>query len=75
MYFVTVEAGGWLTGVEMVPLRIKRFRLNRASAEEATWLQQTLDRETAKFGARIELSCHGLELVWDRFYGRKASLL
>jgi poly-gamma-glutamate synthesis protein (capsule biosynthesis protein) len=75
MYFVTVEAGGRLTGVEMVPLRIKRFHLNRASAEEATWLQQTLDRETAKFGARIELSCHGLELVWDRFYSRQASLL
>jgi poly-gamma-glutamate synthesis protein (capsule biosynthesis protein) len=66
LYFVTVEAGGQLAEAEMVPLRIRRFRLNRASAEETTWLQQALDRESAKVGTRIRRSRHGLELAWDR---------
>jgi len=65
MYFVTMEAAGSLAGVEMVPLQIKRFRLNRAPAEEVAWLQQTLDREAGRFGARVEPSAHGLKLHWN----------
>jgi poly-gamma-glutamate synthesis protein (capsule biosynthesis protein) len=74
MYFITVEAGGRLAEAEMVPLRIQRFRLNHASAEEATWLQQTLDRESAKFGARVSRSRHGLELAWDQLDGKNQAL-
>jgi poly-gamma-glutamate capsule biosynthesis protein CapA/YwtB (metallophosphatase superfamily) len=67
MYFATMEAGsGRLVGLEMVPLRIKRFRLNRASSEEVGWLQQTLDREAMVFGGRVQPSGFGLELYWNR---------
>jgi len=66
MYFVTVEPDGRLRGLEMVPLRMKQFRLSRASPEEVAWLQQTLDREARTFGARIEPSRCGFELYWNR---------
>lgn len=55
-YFATLDpASGELAGLRMVPLRIRHFRLNRASAEEARWLRDTLVRETAKFSASVRL--------------------
>jgi poly-gamma-glutamate capsule biosynthesis protein CapA/YwtB (metallophosphatase superfamily) len=55
MYFVRVDASrGTLVSLEMTPLQIKRFRLNYASADDALWLQNVLDREGKKFGNRVE---------------------
>jgi poly-gamma-glutamate synthesis protein (capsule biosynthesis protein) len=57
MVFVTLEEeGGPVRELSLVPMRMRRFRLQRASAEEALWLQQTLDRESRKFGTRVELA-------------------
>ncbi len=54
MYFVGVApANGALVSVELVPLQIKRLRLNRATETDIAWLQQTLDRESRAFGTRI----------------------
>ncbi|MDX1379804.1 MAG: CapA family protein, partial [Xanthomonadales bacterium] len=53
MYFPTLDAGGRLARLEMTPMHIEKFRLNRASAEEAGWLAQTLDRHSRSYGARI----------------------
>ncbi len=56
MYFLTMDAAsGRLARFEMTPLRIKRFRLQRASTEEARWLRETLDRESRGLGVRVEL--------------------
>jgi len=56
MYFVSVNTrSGKLTRLEMTPMRIRRFQLNRASAEEASWLAATMDRESRRFGSRVEL--------------------
>ncbi len=56
MYFATVEAAtDDLTRLEMAPLQIRRFRLNRATHEDAEWLQRTLDRECRPFGRGISL--------------------
>lgn len=41
--------------LEAVPFRIRRMRLERASEEEARWLAETLDRESADFGAGVEV--------------------
>jgi poly-gamma-glutamate synthesis protein (capsule biosynthesis protein) len=71
MYFPTVEARtGRLLRLEMVPTRVRRMRVNRASAEEAAWLQAMLDREGAPLGTVVEREVRGdsfvLRLVWSK---------
>jgi poly-gamma-glutamate synthesis protein (capsule biosynthesis protein) len=62
LYFATIDpSNGEIVRLEMTPLRLARFRLNRASQEEARWLQQTLQRECAKFGTRVEATAEGRE--------------
>lgn len=57
MYFVSIApATGKLAELKMVPMQIKRFRLNRATAEDANWLQRTLDEHSRRFDCRIELT-------------------
>ncbi|WP_414473881.1 CapA family protein [Microvirga sp. M2] len=56
MYFVSMNVvTGDLMSLEMTPLQIRRFRLNRATHEDAGWLQRRLDRECRRFGGRIIL--------------------
>ena len=56
MYLLTLERGsGRLARMEMVPFRIRHFRLNHASADEARWLAQTMNRECARFGGTVAL--------------------
>jgi len=66
MYFAEVNAtSGKLVGLQMTPTRIKRFQVGRASRAEALWLQNTLNREGASFGTRVELESDGrLTLHW-----------
>lgn len=65
LYFAQVDvATGALVGVEMVPMQMRRFRLQRATDADARWLQEVLARETR--GARVELGPEGtLVLRWD----------
>jgi poly-gamma-glutamate synthesis protein (capsule biosynthesis protein) len=49
-----------------VPFRISRFRLQRASPEEAVWLRDTLDRESSKFDTRVSLSDENSLIVQRR---------
>ncbi|TYP78773.1 MULTISPECIES: CapA family protein [Nitrosomonas] len=57
MYFASIApATGKLVSLEMVPLQIKYFRLNRTSAEDAYWLQRILDEHSSKLNCRIELT-------------------
>jgi poly-gamma-glutamate capsule biosynthesis protein CapA/YwtB (metallophosphatase superfamily) len=46
---------GALRRLEMLPFRIRRLRLERASQSDACWLAATLNRASAGFGTRIEL--------------------
>ncbi len=66
MYFVKVDlASGRLLGLEMTPMQIRRFRLNRASASDARWISGILEREGAAFGTAAELTPEGrLLLRW-----------
>jgi poly-gamma-glutamate synthesis protein (capsule biosynthesis protein) len=67
MYFVTLDAStARLTRLDMTPLRIRRFRLQPASREDAAWLRETLDRECARLGGRVEMNGDGrLGLRWE----------
>jgi poly-gamma-glutamate capsule biosynthesis protein CapA/YwtB (metallophosphatase superfamily) len=65
MYLVTLDAGE-LVRLRMVPFRIVRFGLRRATEPDASWLQRTLDRESAPFGTHVRLAEDGsLEVGWD----------
>lgn len=56
MYFVSVDAAsGNLMSLNMLPMQIKRFRLNRATGKDVQWLKEVLDRESGKWGAHIEI--------------------
>ena len=48
-----------LVGLEMIPFRIRNFRLNRATAEEANWLARRMDRVCRRFGRQVEVSDRG----------------
>jgi len=56
MYFPVVDpATGRLLSLRMIPMRMRRFQLRRASAEEACWLEATINRESARFGFRAKI--------------------
>jgi poly-gamma-glutamate capsule biosynthesis protein CapA/YwtB (metallophosphatase superfamily) len=46
---------GTLVEFPLEVFQIRRFRLQRASRADTAWLQARLDRESRRFGARIEL--------------------
>jgi poly-gamma-glutamate synthesis protein (capsule biosynthesis protein) len=52
-WFAAFDAEGSLAALEMVPFRIERFRLSRATGEEADWLAATLCRESARRGTNV----------------------
>ncbi|CAG0979078.1 putative polyglutamine synthesis accessory protein [Geobacteraceae bacterium] len=68
MYFVRVDTEtGKLAGLEMVPMQMRKFRLNRASRRDAAWLRDTLNREGKRLGTRVELQDDGiLVLRWAK---------
>jgi poly-gamma-glutamate synthesis protein (capsule biosynthesis protein) len=66
MYFLEVDpANGTLSRLRMVPMQMRRFRLNRASATDTRWLRAALDREGQSLGSRVEAGPEGsLALRW-----------
>ena len=60
------SATGELAGLQMVPMQVRRLQLNRASAADARWLMDTLNREGRQFGTRVEMGeGDTLTLRWD----------
>ncbi len=56
MYFPTIAAASRkLVHLRMTPLRIRNFKLNRASREDAAWLRDVLNREGERLGTWVEL--------------------
>ncbi len=56
MYFPSLDSlTGRLISLQMTPMQIKRFRLNRAIVSDAIWLADTLNREGKRFGSQVEL--------------------
>ncbi len=67
MYFASLDPrGGGLTRLTMTPTRIRRFRLERASRNDAVWMQRTLARESRTFGTEVVLGeDNSLTLRWQ----------
>jgi poly-gamma-glutamate synthesis protein (capsule biosynthesis protein) len=60
MYLPRLDgADGRLLSLDMVPMRMRQFRLRRPSGEDATWLYETLARESAQLGARLHPGADG----------------
>jgi len=60
LYFPTVDPrNGELLQLRMTPMRLRWMRLNRASVEEADWLQRTVCRVSAPFGTAVDLASDG----------------
>lgn len=66
MYFLAWDPlAGRLTGLRMVPLRMRGFRLQEASEEEAAWVADRLDEESRGLRKRIRRDSGGiLALDW-----------
>jgi poly-gamma-glutamate synthesis protein (capsule biosynthesis protein) len=67
MYFPELDGGtGDLVRLELVPMRIERFRLHRADASETEWLAGMLAREGQRFGTRASLMPGNIiSLAWS----------
>ena len=67
MYFVSMDLStGKLVHLQMTPMQIKQFKVNRASRADSLWLRDTLNREGKEFGTRVELNRDNiLMLQWD----------
>ena len=60
MYFADLDpADGRLLGLTLSPMRMRRLRLQRAAPGESAWLSNTLNRENARFGTRLETGPDG----------------
>jgi poly-gamma-glutamate capsule biosynthesis protein CapA/YwtB (metallophosphatase superfamily) len=54
MYFAGIDAlTANVVSLEIVPLQIRNFQLVRPSRRDVVWLQQTLDRESRRFGVTV----------------------
>jgi poly-gamma-glutamate capsule biosynthesis protein CapA/YwtB (metallophosphatase superfamily) len=54
LYFASLEPGRGLSVLRMVPMRVRRMRLERAGHEDTEWLRSTVERASERFGTRIE---------------------
>jgi poly-gamma-glutamate capsule biosynthesis protein CapA/YwtB (metallophosphatase superfamily) len=66
MYFVTIDPSTRnLLRLQMTPFETKRFRLRRATHQDATWLEGTLNREGTGLGTQVILNADNrLILQW-----------
>ena len=58
MYFPELAPDGRLSDLEIVVVRIRKFRLERAGPDDARWLAEKLSRKTPAGGARLVLTQH-----------------
>jgi poly-gamma-glutamate capsule biosynthesis protein CapA/YwtB (metallophosphatase superfamily) len=64
MYFPTIDAAtGRLHAMDLVPTRIRRFRVERARGEDRAWLLARMRREYAHFGTSVASGAGGAFVV------------
>jgi poly-gamma-glutamate synthesis protein (capsule biosynthesis protein) len=66
MYLIEIDPlQGRLLKARMVPMQVRRFRLNRASVEDSLWLCDLLNRLGAPFNTQAQLeNDYSLTLKW-----------
>jgi len=56
----TDPATGELVSLQLIPLRVRRMRLERASQADAEWLRTTMEHTSRRFGTRVAARSDGL---------------
>ena len=65
LYFPSLDPGtGTLEALRLVPMRVRRMRLERAAPADAEWLRQTLERESEPSGISFALEAGDLVASW-----------
>jgi poly-gamma-glutamate synthesis protein (capsule biosynthesis protein) len=64
LYLATLEDTGALARLEMVPMRMRRFRLVHADTKELRWLAMTLARCGEQLGTSVAIESDRLWLKW-----------
>ena len=65
MYFPAIDRDSrQLVSLELVPMQMRRFRLNRCSAEDRHWLARRLEEQSVGFGLRVAEGEEALRLGW-----------
>lgn len=66
MYFPEIEIeSGKLISLKMMPMKIKKLKLNQTGKKDAEWLQKTLDREGKELGTGVRIEKdNSLWLEW-----------
>jgi poly-gamma-glutamate capsule biosynthesis protein CapA/YwtB (metallophosphatase superfamily) len=60
MYFPELSSDGSLAELNIVPMRLKNFHLQRATPDEARWLADTLNRTGPRQACRLQVSEGGI---------------
>ncbi|HTY30954.1 CapA family protein [Mycobacterium sp.] len=54
LYLADIDpVGGEEVSLRMIPLRVRRMRLERASQADAEWLRKTIEHTSRRFGTRV----------------------
>ncbi|MGD9884879.1 MAG: CapA family protein [Reyranella sp.] len=65
MYFPEVDpTTGTLVGLDLVPLQVRRFRLEHPCPDDVAWLAKSLGRQSRDFGARVTADAQRLRVAW-----------
>ncbi|WP_082949216.1 CapA family protein [Mycolicibacterium celeriflavum] len=66
LYFASIDRhSGRLTQLTLVPMRMRRMRLERAARADAEWLRASVERMSARFETRLRGEPNGaLTVVW-----------
>lgn len=64
LYLVTLDDGGALTKLDMLPTRVQRLQLTTPSAQDVRWLAATLARTGARLGTDVVDEGARLRLAW-----------
>jgi poly-gamma-glutamate synthesis protein (capsule biosynthesis protein) len=73
-YLVDIDPGSAdVVALEIVPLHIRKFRLNKPSQQDVDWVQKVLNRESQKFGVDVVRSGRDACLLAARVTGESAA--
>jgi poly-gamma-glutamate synthesis protein (capsule biosynthesis protein) len=66
LYLASMDSvAGTLSGLQLVPMRMRRFSLERAPSDDVMWLEETLDRESRPWGTHVEVTGDSrLRVIW-----------
>ena len=60
LYFASIEPSGDLAQLRMMPMRMRRMRLERVGDSDAEWLRAALQRMSGRFGTRVAVDADGV---------------